>query len=254
MLGASNAHSTGINLTLPATGTPRRANRDDSVTRQPKPTCCWLDRSQTIWHRLPGEDFPHWLKRGCAAPGPPAPAVPGMRPGGRSGRGRFRRPPAWSSALFSPRALLSTQSWVTIYCAWDGRDQRVPGRRKPQPAPPSAVGSSDPLTQLPYRHRSRSPSCGVVSGQCADPPGRLAGGGSCFRLVWDASVRPWRGGGVHQERVSGSGLRAGGSPDHPRAGTSRLEEAAETGLPLRHLRWLALDRQAQPRQAAPLGS
>ena len=43
-------------------------------------------------------------------------------------------------------------------------------RRKPQPSRPSRIGSPDPCTWLPYRHRSLPPS-GEPSSHCTDPPG-----------------------------------------------------------------------------------
>ena len=42
-------------------------------------------------------------------------------------------------------------------CAGEGRGGGGSGCPKPQPSPPGRVGSSDPCTWLPYRHRRRPP-------------------------------------------------------------------------------------------------
>jgi len=120
-----------------------------------------------------GEDFPYWLKRGFAASRACGAAVPGMRPGGRSGRGRAeggtgRQRPGQIPGR-CPQLRLSSPSTALMTDGAGGRMAAV------SPSPHLPAYSA-------LRTRGAGLRTGIAAGhlpalfplgQCADPRGRL---------------------------------------------------------------------------------
>ena len=123
-----------------------------------------LDRSKTASVRT----FLAGLKRGFAASRACGAAVPGMRPGGRSGRGRAEGGTGKRPGQIPGRCSQLRLSSPSTALMTDGAG-RAHGCRKPQPAPSGVLGSSDPWSWLPYRHRSRSPSSLLPVGSMRRP-------------------------------------------------------------------------------------
>ena len=110
-------------------------------------------------------------------------------------------------------------------CAGEGRGGGGSGCPKPQPSPPGRVGSSDPCTWLPYRHRRRPPPAATqrrpsrslrrpawirtASSACSACPGTLVSAGE--HLAEQAPPATGQTPGETTSPASG--------PGHPLAGT-----------------------------------